>query len=57
MSYVIRKPAFRMCENKGAEQLHGNRPADQHFNFATEIVQSLFFPAPIFSSPEPKAQR
>ena len=33
MSNVIRKPAFRMCENKGAKQLHGNRPADQHLSF------------------------
>ena len=32
---VVRKPAFCICENKGADQLHGNRTADQHLCFAT----------------------
>ena len=29
MSRVMRKPAFGMCENKDADQLHDNRSADQ----------------------------
>ena len=30
MSRVMRKPAFCICENKDADQLPGNREADQH---------------------------
>ena len=33
MSLVVRKPAFCLCENKDADQLHGNREADQHLCF------------------------
>ena len=33
MSRVMRKPAFCICENKGADQLHGNREADQRLCF------------------------
>ena len=29
MSRVMRKPAFCICENKDADQLRGNREADQ----------------------------
>ena len=29
MSLVVRKPAFCICENKDADQLRGNREADQ----------------------------
>ena len=29
----MRKPAFCMCENKDADQLHGNREADQRLCF------------------------
>ena len=29
MSLVMRKPAFCICENKDADQLRGNREADQ----------------------------
>ena len=29
----MRKPVFCICENKGADQLHGNRAADQRFCF------------------------
>ena len=29
----MRKPAFCICENKGTEQLHRNREADQHLCF------------------------
>ena len=33
MSPVMRKPAFCICENKGADQLRGYREADQHLCF------------------------
>ena len=33
MSRIMRKPAFCICENKGADQLCGNRTADQHLCF------------------------
>ena len=29
MSRILRKPAFCICENKDADQLRGNRKADQ----------------------------
>ena len=29
----MRKPAFRICENKGADQLRGNHEADQRLCF------------------------
>ena len=33
MSLVIRKPAFCLCENKDADQLRGDREADQRLCF------------------------
>ena len=33
MSRVMRKPAFCICENKDADQLRGNREADQRLCF------------------------
>ena len=42
MSRVMRKPAFCICENKDADQLRGNREADQRLCFRY-IVQSLYF--------------
>ena len=33
MSRVVRKPAFCICENKDADQLRGNREADQRLYF------------------------
>ena len=33
MSLVMRKPAFSICKNKDADQLHGNREADQRLCF------------------------
>ena len=33
MSRVVRKPAFCICENKDADQLGGNREADQRLCF------------------------
>ena len=33
MSHFVRKPAFCICENKDADQLRGNRKADQRLCF------------------------
>ena len=33
MSRVMRKPDFCICENKDADQLHGNREADLRLCF------------------------
>ena len=33
MSRVVRKPAVCICENKDADQLRGNREADQRLCF------------------------
>ena len=33
MSRVMRKPTFCICENKDADQLRGNREADQRLWF------------------------
>ena len=33
MNLVMRKPAFCLCENKDADQLRGNREADQRLCF------------------------
>ena len=33
LSLVMRKPAFGICENKDADQLRGNREADQRLCF------------------------
>ena len=33
MSRVVRKPAICICENKDADQLRGNREADQRLCF------------------------
>ena len=33
MSRVVRNPAFCICENKDADQLRGNREADQRLCF------------------------
>ena len=33
MSCVMRKPALCICKNKGADQLRGNREADQRLCF------------------------
>ena len=40
MSRVVRKPAFCVCENKDADQLHGNREADQPLCF--RYIESTF---------------
>ena len=33
MNRVVRKPAFCICKNKDADQLRGNREADQRLCF------------------------
>ena len=33
LSRIVRKPAFCICENKDADQLRGNREADQRLCF------------------------
>ena len=46
MSRVLRKPAFRICENRDADQLRGNREADQRL----WIVQTFYFLDPKFQA-------
>ena len=48
----MRKPAFCIFENKDADQLRGNREADQRLFvfFTTQIVQYLFFLNPKFQA-------
>ena len=41
LSCIVRKPAFCICENKDADQLRGNREADQHLCF--RYVDNLQF--------------
>ena len=47
MCRVMRNPAFCICENKGADQLHSNNAADQRLCFCY-IVQFLYFLKQIF---------
>ena len=44
MSRIMRKPAFGICENKDADQLRGNRKADQRLCF-----RYIHSPIPLFS--------
>ena len=41
LSRVVRKPDICICENKDADQLRGNREADQRLCFRYLIVQSV----------------
>ena len=43
MSLVMRKPEFCICENKDADQLRGNREADQRlcFRYIASIIPLL----------------
>ena len=43
LSLVIRKPAFCICKNKDADQLRGNREADQRlcFRFTDSTIPQL----------------
>ena len=40
----MRKPAFCICENKEADQLRGNREADQHLCFRYSDSTFPLFP-------------
>ena len=44
MSLVVRKPAFCICKNKDADQLRGNREADQRLCF--RYTDSTIHPLP-----------
>ena len=50
MSLVVRKPAFCICENKDADQLRGNREADQRlcFRYIDSTIPVLSKPPAIF---------
>ena len=50
MSLFMRKPDFCICENKNADQLRGNRKADQRLCFPTRTVQSLYLLNPKFQA-------
>ena len=43
LSHVVRKPTFCICENKAADQLRGNREADQRlcFRYTDSIIPLL----------------
>ena len=44
MCRLMGKPTICICENEGADQLRGNREADQRLCFrAKRVVQSLYF--------------
>ena len=44
MNHVMRKPTFCICDNKDADQLRGNRGADQRICFRyIESTITLFF--------------
>ena len=50
MSRIVRKRDFCLCENKGADQLRGNREADQHLCFRyTDSTISLLLKSEISS--------
>ena len=46
----MRKPAFCICENKDADQLRGNREADQRLCFAIRTIQFLYYLNPKFQA-------
>ena len=50
MSRIARKPDFCLCENKGADQLRGNREADQRLCFCyTDSIFPLLLKSEISS--------
>ena len=44
MRHAMRKPEFRICENKGADQLRSNCEADQRlcFRYTDSAILPLF---------------
>ena len=55
MSLVIWKPAFCICKNKGADQLCGNRAADQCFCFCYIDSTTLLLLKSVISSLKPSS--
>ena len=55
MSRVVRKPAFCICENKDADQLRGNREADQRLCFRYTDSTISLLPKYEISSLQPAA--
>ena len=51
LSLVMRKPAFCICENKDADQLCGNRTADQRLCFRYTNCTFPLLPTSEISSP------
>ena len=50
LSRLMRKPTICICENKDADQLRGNREADQRLCFRYRIVHFLAFLNPKFQA-------
>ena len=46
----MRKPAFSICENKDADQLRGNREADQRLCFCNTDSEIALLPKSEISS-------
>ena len=55
LSCVMRKPAICICENKDADQLRGNREADQHLCFLYTDSTILLLPKSEISSLSPSS--
>ena len=55
MSCVMRKPAFCICENKGADQLCDNCQADQRLCFHYMDTTIPLLSKPEISSPKPSS--
>ena len=53
MSCVVRKPAFSICENKGADQLRSSHAADQRLCFRLTDSTSSLLPKYEFLSINP----
>ena len=52
---VVRKPAFCICENKDADQLRGNREADQRLSFRYTDSTTPLLPKSEISSVKPSS--
>ena len=57
MSLVMRKPDFRICENEDADQLRGNREADQRLCFRYTDSHLLWLYSPVCVGPGRKTRR
>ena len=54
-SLVVRKPAFCICENKDADQLRGNREADQRLCFRYSDSTIPLLPLSVIPSLQPSS--